>query len=190
MKISKLFVVIVLLSPVLRAQETTSINPIRRNTIYGEVFGQGFFGSLNYDRLFNVDKHVMNSFSAGFIFAPKSAGFGDGMYLGVPVSYNWLFGKSSHHLELGLGFTFMATQGFASNRFENFYTYLTPKVGYRYQRPGGGFFFKAAFTPMIGLMNVDTNGPGVPGTVTLFKNAAGVGNGVFPWLGLSIGYSF
>ena len=172
------------------SQETSSVNPARRNTIYAEAFGQGFFGSLNYERLISPDSKVMSSFSAGIIFAPKSAGFGDGMYLGTPLSYNWIFGKKNHHLELGVGFTLVATEEFSRSRFENFYTYLTPKVGYRYQRPGGGLFFRATASPMVALVNVSAYGAGSPVYRTFFKDVAGNGYSAFPWPGLSIGYTF
>jgi hypothetical protein len=172
-------------------QEKNPASNLERNTIYAEAFGQGFCYSLNYDRLFNADKRFMNSFTAGFVYVPKSMGFGDGTYIGVPLSYNWLLGKKSHHLELGVGLTALLVNP-NSNTVTDFYTYLTPKIGYRYQRPSGGLFFKATLTPMIDVMHVSTYKfeAGKTRNFSSFNNVVGLGYAAFPWPGLSIGYTF
>ena len=87
------------------SQENNVSNIFERNTIYTEAFGQGFCWSLNYDRLFNTEKRIMNSYTAGIVYVPESIQFGDGTYYGIPLSYNWLIGKKSHHFELGIGLT-------------------------------------------------------------------------------------
>jgi hypothetical protein len=126
------------------------------------------------------------------VYVPKLMQFGEGTYFGVPVSYNWLLGKKSHHLELGLGITGLYAQPSHSATTTNFYTYLTPKIGYRYQRPTGGLFFKATATPMIDLLSVNTNK--IDGfnqrIFSTLGNVAGLNYGIFPWPGASIGYTF
>jgi hypothetical protein len=118
-------------------------------------------------------------------------GFGDGIYLGIPVSYNWLLGKKSHHFELGIGLTSLLVNP-NSNVGTDSYTYMTPKIGYRFQRPNGGLFFRATVTPMIAILNVSSikyNNETYRQFSTL-NNVAGLGYAAFPWPGLSMGYTF
>jgi hypothetical protein len=173
------------------SQEKNTINIVEQNTIYAEAFGQGFCYSINYDRLFNTEKRFKNSFTAGFVYVPESMGFGDGIYLGIPVSYNWLLGKKSHHFELGIGLTSLLVNP-NSNVGTDSYTYMTPKIGYRFQRPNGGLFFRATVTPMIAILNVSSikyNNETYRQFSTL-NNVAGLGYAAFPWPGLSMGYTF
>lgn len=172
-------------------QEKNTLNVVDRNTIYAEAFGQGFCYSLNYDRLFNTENRFKNSFTAGFVYVPESMGFGDGIYLGIPVSYNWLLGKKSHHFEMGIGLTSLLVNP-NSNLGTDSYTYLTPKIGYRFQRPNGGLFFRATVTPMIAILNVSTFNFGAEKyrQFSSFKNVLGLGYAAFPWPGLSMGYTF
>lgn len=133
----------------------------------------------------------MNSFTVGLVYVPQSIDFGDGIYYGVPVSYNWLLGKKSHHLELGIGLTSLLVNPH-SNKNSSFYAYLTPKIGYRFQRPQGGLFFRATLTPMIDILSVSTSnlGNGKNRSFSTLSNVAGLGFAAFPWPGLSIGYTF
>ncbi len=175
-----------------KAQEIQTNFPIEKNTIYAEAFGQGFCWSMNYDRLINTHKKVYNSFTVGVVYVPKQIQFGDGSYFGVPVSYNWLFGKKSHHLELGVGITGLASKSdYGLTTINNFYTYLTPKIGYRFQRPQGGLFLKVTATPMIDLVSFRSQGAnGSMRISSLFSDVAGLGYTAFPWPGFSIGYTF
>jgi hypothetical protein len=172
-------------------QEKNTDTILERNTLYAEAFGQGFCYSINYDRLFNTEKIVKNSFTAGFVYVPDAMGFGDGVYFGVPISYNWLLGKKSHHLELGIGLTSLIVNP-NSNIVSHFYTYLSPKMGYRFQRPTGGLFLRVTATAMIDIMNFRVNKIGTEkfSSISAFKNVVGLDYAVFPWPGLSIGYTF
>lgn len=190
MKKHLLFILILAFSLQSFAQQKSTNFPIERNTIYAEAFGQGFCYSLNYDRLFNVDKKVFNSFTVGMTYAPKKLEFGDGSYFGIPVSYNWLFGEKSHHLELGVGFTGMLVNSRYNNNSSTFYTYLTPKIGYRFQRPQGGLFLKVTATPMIDLVSFRKQEGGPIRLNSAFSDVAGLGYRAFPWPGFSIGYTF
>ncbi|WP_199851582.1 hypothetical protein [Brumimicrobium mesophilum] len=172
-------------------QVNSTKDNFERNTIYAEAFGQGFCWSLNYDRLFNTEKRFMNSFTAGLVYVPQPIDFGDGIYYGIPVSYNWLLGKKSHHLELGIGLTSLLVNPH-SNKKSSFYAYLTPKIGYRFQRLQGGLFFRATLTPMIDILSVSTSNLGnvKNRSFSTLSNVAGLGFAAFPWPGLSIGYTF
>jgi len=173
------------------SQVNETSTTIEKNTVYAEVFGQGFCWSLNYDRLFNTEKRIMNSYTAGIVYVPESIQFGDGTYYGIPLSYNWLIGKKSHHLELGIGLTSLLVNPNSSVK-SDFYAYLTPKIGYRFQRPQGGLFFKATATPMIDLLSVNTykSGTTKSRSFSTLSNVVGLDYPAFPWPGLSIGYTF
>lgn len=183
------------------AQEETS-NELKRNTIYLEAFGQGLFNSLTYDRLLNVDHNVKHSISSGITLIPTTETF----VFGLPISYNFLIGKTAHKLEFGVGLTglFLRENGINSVELyddengvaqvytyvghrNNFYTYFTPKIGYRFQKSDGGIFFRASFTPAIAGVNYESPIKGgynsllVKTGPSYFKRAAFFDNAFMPW---------
>ena len=201
---------IVFLSPIiLFGQEIDNISKIKRNSIYFEAFGQGLYNSFSFDRLYNVDKKIKTSFSAGLTIIPHPELF----VLGVPVSYNYLFGQKNHHLELGIGFTAMylrqgriiASEGYIdnnglpqTNNFEgysnDFYSFFTPKIGYRFQKTNGGLFLRLTLTPPIAGINKigDLKGGKYSSgwtNIEYFKSAAFFNSPAFPWAGISIGWT-
>ena len=76
-------------------QEINKTSEIKRNSIYFEAFGQGLYNSFSFDRLYNTDKKVKTSFSSGLTIIPHPELF----VLGVPISYNFIFGQKNNHLE-------------------------------------------------------------------------------------------
>ena len=92
---------IVFLSPIIAfGQENVKATELKRNSIYLEAFGQGLYNSFSFDRLYNVDKKIKTSFSAGLTIIPVPELF----VLGVPVSYNYLFGKKKSSLRVRIWF--------------------------------------------------------------------------------------
>ncbi|MDX1671436.1 MAG: hypothetical protein R3211_03785 [Balneolaceae bacterium] len=95
----------------------------------------------------------------------------EGTFITIPVMVNHLSGTGNHHLELGGGITIIT---FSENDPDEDLLDLssgsavaaTATVGYRYQKPEGGFLFKIGFTP---LTNFDV---------------------FLPWGGISLGYAF
>lgn len=162
------------------------------NSIYAEAFGQGFCWSLNYDLLLNTKTNIKHSFSLGLVYVPKVIGFGDGVYFGIPISYNLLLGKKSHHFELGLGLTNMLVNPSLNNGLSKYYMCLTPKVGYRFQKPNGGLFLKVTANLLIDVFNVQSYKyeNGVSRITSSFYDVFGVGYPIFPWPGLGVGYTF
>lgn len=142
-------------------QDSTDVG-IRKESTYVEFGGTGIVLSVCADRLIRVDKKRTNSFAAGFSFMHLP--FSNGLtMLGVPISYNVLFGKRENHFELGFGLTTMFQEetnvtynSIDYYRYVRFYS--VPRIGYRYQKPEGGFFFRIAFTPVISYLDVDRAG--------------------------------
>src|ERR1039458_3653385 len=94
------------LIPFLSFAQSDSVKHLpKRNTIYIEAFGQGLLNSISYDRLYRIKKKIKSSVSFGGTIMP-SIGISD-FYSGGQVSYNFLFEKKNHHLELGLGLNFL-----------------------------------------------------------------------------------
>jgi len=190
-------------------QEINKTSEIKRNSIYVEAFGQGLYNSFSFDRLYNTDKKVKTSFSSGITIIPHPELF----VLGVPISYNFIFGQKNNHLELGIGFTAMylrqgrinASEGITdlngntkTNSFvgyeNNFYTYFTPKIGYRFQKNTGGLFLRVTLTPSIAGINSigETQGGKFvkqSRQTEYFTSAAFFGYRAFPWAGISIGWT-
>lgn len=201
MKTSILIFIQLALTTFLFSQET-EMPKKNKHTVYAEVFGQGFSGSLNYDLLFNSDKKWKRSFTIGIIATPRAFQFGNGAYLGLPVSYNWLYGKKRNFLELGIGLTTQMGQQLVlmindpnyhqPDGFSVIYTYLTPKIGYRFQPENSGLFLRATLTPHLALVSTEfdfRNGKLITGN-TFFKDFMDTGIPAFPWVGASVGYTF
>ena len=193
------------------AQQKTELNLPKRNTLYFEVFGQGLYNSFAFDRLYKIDKKIKTSFTAGLTIIPSNELF----VLALPLSYNFIFGKNNHHLELGFGITpmllrstynaetsFTDISGTSYNEkfighSTNYYLYPTPKIGYRFQKANGGFFFRITLTPPIAGINKEgtikggsTNYSHNNNKVEYFKSAAIYdGYKIFPWAGISFGYT-
>lgn len=186
----------------------SSANSYKQNTLYLEVFGQGFYNAFSFDRLINTEKRVKNSYTLGVTYFNIEYV----SVLAAPVSYNYIFGQNRHHLEVGIGFTAMhvvnkniqVTQSFTDENGVTFaesflgystdiYTYFTPKIGYRYQKPEGGFFFRFTATPAIaGINKIGATKGGKYESFDYyqyFTNAAFYWRRAIPWAGISFGYT-
>lgn len=189
------------------SQENIVPSKTFKSSFYLELLGQGLEYSLVYDRLYNIDKKIINSSSVGFAFSKSD---NNKMYA-FPISYNWLIGDKNNYLELGIGFTYMVNSNevaifqdtISKNNFigsrnvqgsqMNWYTYLTPKLGYRYQQPHGGFLFRVTFTPAVAILN--RIGPIVKSNYDKtsrfdwFSSTPVSQNPVHAWLGISVGFT-
>jgi hypothetical protein len=135
-----------------------------RNTIFIECLGNGFIGSINYDRVFFLKKQKM-SWRAGFSFLPQK---GNSPKLLFPFEVSFLFGKQ-HHFETGFGLSYI----YEGITIEPTAVGIFGGVaGYRFQKPDGGFFFKGGFS------------------IILLHNFGGDPDFVPFWPHLSLGYTF
>ena len=139
--------------------------PTARNAYYLEVGGNALVYSINYDRVF-TDRM---SGRVGVMFFGAADEEGSAGVLAAPVMANYLFGEGSGRFEAGAGILLVSggienVEGYEDEDFSG--TVGTATLGYRFQRPGGGFVFRAGLTPVFNL------------------------NGVGPWFGLSFGYAF
>ncbi|MFQ5652595.1 MAG: hypothetical protein ACE5IY_21895 [bacterium] len=121
-----------------------------RNSVYIELLGNGLLYSINYDRMFS--ESVGGRIGIMYFGAAEVDGDEDVNLTVVPVMANYLVGKGTHRLELGLG----ALLVFAARDFDEKGGAVdeqgvagTATVGYRFQPLNGGFLFRAGVTPIF-----------------------------------------
>ncbi len=124
--------------------------------IYLEISGPGGFGSLNYEHAFiNHKKHTF-AFRCGISthhVNDYTTQFNPDLI--IPLAVNWYYGKN-HKLEINLGQTItsivhanLTTSN--TNRQSDLQTIFS--VGYRYQKPKGGLFFRFVYNPFLKFNN-------------------------------------
>ena len=174
------------------SKENQKVN-YARNSIYLECLGTGLFSSLNYDRLFNTSKKLVNSYSIGFSYWGKiKEAESSRLYLGIPISYNFLFGKKNNHFEIGTAITLSylrVTENISTFDEELLLSLFSIKLGYRYQKPLGGIFFRATLTPFIYGTDFYKRNKSNTDYSELNKEVYS-SMGFQPWAGISIGYTF
>ncbi|MEM9987138.1 MAG: hypothetical protein AAF804_18750, partial [Bacteroidota bacterium] len=67
-----------------------------------------------------------------------------------------LGGRKGHHLESGLGTSFIWETNLLGNsgRSRDLANLILARLGYRYQPRAGGFFFKVGFTPNVRAISI------------------------------------
>lgn len=160
-----LLLFLLLVPCVARAQAPTPTTPTARNAFYLELGGNALLYSINYDRLF-TDRI---SGRVGVMFFGAADGESSAGVVGTPIMANYLFGEGNSRFEAGAGVLLVSggidnVEGYEDEDFSG--SVGTATLGYRYQRPDGGFVFRAGLTPIFSL------------------------DGIAPWFGISFGYAF
>lgn len=148
----------------------------RVNTLFIEGGGNGVYGSVNYDRVFNFRKFAA-SFRVGAGVFPASNNQANYLYPIVPIEGNVLFGKKNHFIEAGLGVSSMFVYKSLGQDTPKFLFLGFARIGYRMQKDNG-MFLRIGFTPI--LMDFALNELG----------NSERGFGFIPWGGIAIGESF
>lgn len=128
-----------------------------KNAIYLEVGGSSGIYAINYSKIFHQKGKLKLNASAGFSMLPNEKIDSKTIWLpAIPIEVSALYGKSNHHLEMGFGFTSYLdkTTAIDSETFELsdevvFGAVIPVRIGYRYQKPEGGFFFRVGYTPLF-----------------------------------------
>lgn len=138
-----------------------------RNTIFVETLGNGFLGSVNYERHLSKNHNLTTRVGIGFYTDSN-------FYLTIPISIQYLFDlRKNNFIETGIGFTwaqFGADDCFYCDGTDNTddYSNLFLSIGYR-KHFGNNWMWKANFSPLI----INNHGE-------FFR----------PWIGASIGKQF
>jgi hypothetical protein len=151
------------------------------NTVFFEGYGNGFYSSINYDRIIYRNNNFATSFRIGY------SQFQHGCLL--PMEFNFLEkGRiNSCYCEFGIGYTplVMTVDDF---------TQLYLRIGFRYQQPKGGIFFRIAFTPLYQISNTILNewvyfSNDRTVYIDNFSSSGFKESIIIPWFGFSIGYT-
>jgi hypothetical protein len=158
-----------------------------KNSAFAEFWGNSGGYSLNYGRIFYQKNALKLATSAGFslLFESEDEPLHSGYIVpAFTAELSSFYGKSKHNLELGLGFntsyqkSYAFDEDFPNNIRETPYWHksLVPRLGYRYQKPTGGLFFRASYTPSVAFSSIEDSEDG---------------NSFVPFgIGVSIGISF
>lgn len=117
-------------------------NDFKRNTIYTGFANEGAIYSVNYDRIFIQKAKFVLSYRIGFSVLEDA--------VAMPVGINLITGKGNSHAEFSLTvmpYVDKYKSMFKDDDLSDKYIYLVPGVGYRFQKPQGGFFFKVFCSP-------------------------------------------
>lgn len=131
-----------------------------KNAIYAEVGGNSSLYALNYSRIFHQKGRLKISASAGLSMRYTKASepiYPSFWSPSLSSEITAFLGKSRHHVEFGTGFLtsqnrdFIFDTNYQNNIREQVYwdQFITGRIGYRYQKPDGGFFFRAGYTPVL-----------------------------------------
>lgn len=127
-----------------RATAQTGKRFEKRNTVYADAAIQGPVYSINYDRILSEGNRFAKTYRIGYSIYSN--------VLALPIGISFLSGKNSHHAELSctlIPYIENYQKLFAAGNLSDKKLYLIPGAGYRYQKPTGGFFFKAVAAPVL-----------------------------------------
>jgi hypothetical protein len=129
------------------SQNDTTKSIIKKNTIFFEGYGNAgrMFYSINYERLFPLKSKCGISLRVVTSYAYKQGLFS------FPILVNLMTGKRNSHFEIGLGCVSYIPVPYDNpySDIDEFLVAPTGLIGYKYQRPDGGLFFKVSYTPVF-----------------------------------------
>ena len=151
-----------------------------QHTLFLELWGSssGVY-NITYDCLFPLAKKHKIALATGIEYIPFETNrvFSVWTRVGVSIQVNYLYGKKNNYLEVGTGINFpelfRPMPNYKPNgtewEFRPFYYAIPFRIGYRYQKAEGGFFWK------IGIVEFFTN------EIRYFSTL---------WGGVAVGYTF
>lgn len=154
-----LFVALFVTNTAFSQEINSASRPLKKHSIYVELGGNSLLYSINYDLLIPLSKGIKLSAGSGFsqVSTIKINDENYGPSFCVAPALNILFGRRAHHFETGISTFVPLHVGLLA---------IGARIGYRYQRPKGGFLFRFALTPQF------------------------VYAGMLPWVGVSLGFTF
>jgi hypothetical protein len=156
----------------------------QKNTIYAELFGNGIFGSINYERQITSKPIIFARVGVGLWSNLGILGSSNSGYT-IPTSVNYLLDLSNNNFfDFGIGSTFVRSN-FVSNNAPKFVAYLFTSIGYR-RHFGNNLFFGFHITPYV---NNLTDNSYKLGNETIFINQEFDFN-TTQWFGIRFGKRF
>jgi hypothetical protein len=122
-----------------------------RNVAYLELGGSGIIPTFNYER--QLSERLFGRVGFSFVTSEQSDGEDDLTFV-FPVAVNYLTHPAgNHHFEAGAGLTWITgdEQDLWEDDDDEQISNLvgTANFGYRYQKPGRGFVFRAGMVPIL-----------------------------------------
>ena len=132
-----------------RAQSESVEPTIKRNTIFVELGGPLAAYSINYDRRLRSSSFVQLSVQGGL-----SGYWWNGGGILLPATFNGFVGKGNHHFNVGIGMAYSngneeLIRGGEKRQIRFQSVDAIARIGYRLQKPQGGFFLSVAYTPFV-----------------------------------------
>lgn len=129
-----------------------------KNTVYAEILGNAAGLSITHDRIVFRKNNISLSLCLGVGMVPSNlinGALNNGVkpnYLvyGIPISTNLFWGRKNNHLETGLGLTYQQGMTGIGEKYSKT-IFAVARIGYRYQKEGGGFFWKIGLTPFFAI---------------------------------------
>lgn len=148
-----------------------------KTSIYLELLGNSGVYSLNVER--TLTSNLNGRIGFGAWSTEEFWSEGERTLVTFPVMGNMLFGEGSNKFEIGAGFLlgwsrFQSGSGEENDSTKAIFN-LTGVVGYRYQKPQGGFVGRLGLTPFLALTSGEDSYPDP---------------GFFLSGGVSLGYAF
>lgn len=176
MKTKLLVLVICLFCAIAAFSQTDSVVVKKRGkelVLYLEVAGT----SVNTLSV-NLEQKIKQFSPHSFLHASIGLGMGFNENISIPISLSYInpIGKKNYnHVDVGTGLVFnsFSYEGSPKSRL-----LINLHIGYRYQKPEGGWMVRALFTPSLPLWYEKQSG--------LLDNI----DLIYSLLGLSVGYSF
>lgn len=128
-----------------------------KKAVYLEVGGSSGAYGFNYSKIFYQKGKLKMNASAGFSILIRETTKSRTFWLpAIPLELTALYGKSKHHLEMGFGVIpyldvvsiFDSEELVFKDKVVST-TAMPLRIGYRYQKPEGGFFFRVGYTPFF-----------------------------------------
>ena len=141
---------------------TNNKTPEGQTSFFAEAGGPGIMFSANIDRRFSKNQYGAGGrLGVGFVTVWEDYNPSSGVYTGgrqrsvasIPFQLNYVFGKnnSPHCFEAGVGFTVLSKKVEVLNYYDEDASQFFGTFAFMYRRQpvGGGFSWRAGFTPLI-----------------------------------------
>lgn len=159
-----------------------SVSFNKANSFYIEFLGHSATSfSVNYERGFyeNNKSYISGWLGLGLYNLPLQF-IDDREGFNIPFGLNSTWGKSNHHMEFGIGSGINHGRSIEKPSPLFFRMLFSMRVGYRFQKPSGGFLFRAGITPTFPAYYFYDNRDGLLEDLDL----------IFHLVGISVGYTF
>jgi hypothetical protein len=176
--------------PVLRSQTKDSVKTdyVRKptlNSIYIQILGTGIYPTIDYERiLIYKQKWQLNASAGVFFYNNKLRSVS--LY-SIPFELGLALG-SKNHVELGVGLSYVYGLNGCTDcvpyggDFVSSDLYSSVRIGYKYKKADGHFYFAFGFTPLIRIYKL-RNPP--KSLINKYESER-----ILPMPGVSVGYSF